>query len=238
MPSLTTTLEDAIHRAIGFANARRHELATLEHLLLALIDEPDAARVMRACSVDLAELRKTLTKFVDTSKEQWRWLGEGLGISDEALEQFQRAANIRDAFFVGGGKTPSAAFELKPLSMDASVRQFILDLEGQIVDYQHGPPQTSRLQWPGPDGPGRVRLVFVHKYGSRASINEEGPWAWFRVLDRSRRERSNQPELFRVTFSTSDMIADMSASFELRATSVRNPFNLDQLRQFSCPARL
>ncbi len=69
MPSLTTTLEDAIHRAIGFANARRHELATLEHLLLALIDEPDAARVMRACSVDLAELRKTLTKFIDTELE-------------------------------------------------------------------------------------------------------------------------------------------------------------------------
>ena len=69
MPSLTTTLEDAIHRAIGFANARRHELATLEHLLLALIDEPDAARVMRACSVDLAELRKTLTKFVDSELE-------------------------------------------------------------------------------------------------------------------------------------------------------------------------
>lgn len=66
MPSLTNTLEDAIHRAIGFANARRHELATLEHLLLALIDEPDAARVMRACSVDLGELRKTLTKFIDT----------------------------------------------------------------------------------------------------------------------------------------------------------------------------
>ena len=69
MPSLTNTLEDAIHRAIGFANARRHELATLEHLLLALIDEPDAARVMRACSVDLAELRKTLTKFVDAELE-------------------------------------------------------------------------------------------------------------------------------------------------------------------------
>ncbi len=69
MPSLTNTLEDAIHRAIGFANARRHELATLEHLLLALVDEPDAARVMRACSVDLAELRKTLTKFIDTELE-------------------------------------------------------------------------------------------------------------------------------------------------------------------------
>jgi ATP-dependent Clp protease ATP-binding subunit ClpA len=46
-------------------NARKHELATLEHLLLALIDEPDAARVMKACSVDLDDLRKTLVEFID-----------------------------------------------------------------------------------------------------------------------------------------------------------------------------
>ena len=49
MPSLTSSLEDAIHRAIGFANARRHELATLEHLLLALMldenDQPDPVYV-------------------------------------------------------------------------------------------------------------------------------------------------------------------------------------------------
>ncbi len=65
MPSFSTTLEQAIHGALALANARRHELATLEHLLLALIDEPDAARVMKACSVDLEELRKTLLDFID-----------------------------------------------------------------------------------------------------------------------------------------------------------------------------
>jgi ATP-dependent Clp protease ATP-binding subunit ClpA len=65
VPSFSSTLEQAIHGALALANARRHELATLEHLLLALIDEPDAARVMRACSVDLDELRKTLTDFID-----------------------------------------------------------------------------------------------------------------------------------------------------------------------------
>jgi len=77
MPSLTATLEDAIHRAIGHANARRHELATLEHLLLALIDEQDAARVMRACSVDLNELRTTLTRFIDNDLETLVFDGEG-----------------------------------------------------------------------------------------------------------------------------------------------------------------
>ncbi|MFM2354988.1 MAG: hypothetical protein RLZZ528_724 [Pseudomonadota bacterium] len=65
MPSFSTTLEQAIHAALALANARRHELATLEHLLLALIDEPDAAKVMKACSVDLDDLRKTLVDFID-----------------------------------------------------------------------------------------------------------------------------------------------------------------------------
>jgi ATP-dependent Clp protease ATP-binding subunit ClpA len=65
VPSFTTTLEQAIHGALAHANARRHEYATLEHLLLALLEEPDAARVMNACSVDLDDLRKTLVDFIE-----------------------------------------------------------------------------------------------------------------------------------------------------------------------------
>ena len=65
MPSFSTTLEQAIHGALALANARKHELATLEHLLLSLIDEPDAARVMQACSVNLDELRKDLDDFIE-----------------------------------------------------------------------------------------------------------------------------------------------------------------------------
>ncbi|MGR3323520.1 MAG: ATP-dependent Clp protease ATP-binding subunit ClpA [Pseudooceanicola sp.] len=65
MPSFSTTLEQAIHAALALANARRHEFATLEHLLLALIDEPDAAKVMKACSVDTEDLRKTLVEFIE-----------------------------------------------------------------------------------------------------------------------------------------------------------------------------
>lgn len=65
MPSFSTTLEQSIHGALALANARKHELATLEHLLLALIDEPDAARVMQACAVNLDELKKDLEDFID-----------------------------------------------------------------------------------------------------------------------------------------------------------------------------
>ena len=65
MPSFSTTLEQAIHAALAQANARKHEFATLEHLLLALLEEPDAVRVMRACSVDLDELRGVLVEYID-----------------------------------------------------------------------------------------------------------------------------------------------------------------------------
>nr|WP_174821227.1 ATP-dependent Clp protease ATP-binding subunit ClpA [Ruegeria arenilitoris] len=58
-------MEQAIHAALAAANERRHEFATLEHLLLALLEEPDAVRVMKACSVDLDELRSSLVEFIE-----------------------------------------------------------------------------------------------------------------------------------------------------------------------------
>ncbi len=65
MPSFSNTLEQAIHAALALANSRSHEFATLEHLLLSLIDEPEALRVLKACSVDTEELRTTLVEFID-----------------------------------------------------------------------------------------------------------------------------------------------------------------------------
>ncbi|MBI1417786.1 MAG: ATP-dependent Clp protease ATP-binding subunit ClpA [Limimaricola sp.] len=65
MPSFSNTLEQSIHAALALANAHHHELATLEHLLLALLDEPDASRVLRACAVDLDQLRKVLEDFIE-----------------------------------------------------------------------------------------------------------------------------------------------------------------------------
>jgi len=62
---LSRTLERTLHRALALANQRRHEYATLEHLLLALTDDSDAVAVMRACNVDLGHLRAELVKHLD-----------------------------------------------------------------------------------------------------------------------------------------------------------------------------
>jgi ATP-dependent Clp protease ATP-binding subunit ClpA len=66
LPSFSRSLEQALHRALALAGERRHEYATLEHLLLALIDDQDAAAVMRACNVDLDVLRRNLVEYVDS----------------------------------------------------------------------------------------------------------------------------------------------------------------------------
>lgn len=65
MPSFSSSLEHAIHAALATANERSHEFATLEHLLLALLDEPDAEKVLRACDVDIGKLRSNLSEFID-----------------------------------------------------------------------------------------------------------------------------------------------------------------------------
>src|SRR5438046_10045613 len=66
MPSFSRSLEQSLHRALALANERHHEYATLEHLLLALIDDQDAAAVMRACNVDLDKLRRNLVSYVES----------------------------------------------------------------------------------------------------------------------------------------------------------------------------
>jgi ATP-dependent Clp protease ATP-binding subunit ClpA len=62
---LSRNLEQTLHRALSLASERRHEYATLEHLLLGLADDTDAATVLRACGVDLDKLRNDLSEFLD-----------------------------------------------------------------------------------------------------------------------------------------------------------------------------
>merc|ERR1711916_192133 len=65
VPSFSNTLEQAIHAALALANARSHEFATLEHLLLSLLEEPDAVRVMKACNANLDDLRQSLEEYIE-----------------------------------------------------------------------------------------------------------------------------------------------------------------------------
>ena len=87
MPTFSSSLEKALHRALTLANERRHEYATLEHLLLSLIDDTDAAAVMQACNVDLDKLKKSVSDYVDNDLAN---LATGYDEDSKPTSGFQR----------------------------------------------------------------------------------------------------------------------------------------------------
>lgn len=177
--------------------------------------------------------REHLASLVDTSQGTWQWHSEvkdARGFSSAALSQIQRAAVIREAFFQDGGQTPSVHFALKPLYLDAEVIRFMLNIGGQRFVYRHGPPVSADAHWPASDGGGRVQVVFEGSDGTQSSLSEEGPWAWFRILDQAEIQATSA-DRFVATFAA----GSRKARYEVRAGSVINPFLLDELQEFRCP---
>lgn len=179
-----------------------------------------------------------LANYVDRSRSPWRVRSSGavpIQISANSLQQFERAAAIRDTFFRGGGATPSVTFEMTPVGMDQTISNFTLDLAGKRIMYSFGPTVTEYMEWPGPDMNGEVRIeMSPPTTGGASMIRERGPWAWFRVLESANFESTAQPERFIVDFT----IAERNARYELTARSAYNPFQFEALQQFECPQSL
>ena len=181
---------------------------------------------------------QNLKPFVDTTQTPWRWQAADnakLGLSPGSLAEFQRAAEIRDALFPTGGQQISVKFQLIPQTLDATLAQVSIEIGGQRLAYAHGPVEPMAMQWPGTGGNTQVRLTLTPANGGPATVMENnGPWSLLRLLDDAHVTPSGQPDKFHVTFSSSAG----NATFELDASSVRNPFTLAALRAFRCPAKL
>lgn len=180
-----------------------------------------------------------LAPYIDTAaRPSWRFKpvnGTPLGTDLGTLPQFQRAAAIRETFFPAGNAV-SIKLEFKPVDMDEDLKSFILDVDGQLVRYAHGPQIPMPVAWPGPRGSTQVRLQISPPGASGGSgVTTEGPWALFRMFDKAARiEPGNSPEKFRVTFD----VDGRKAVFDVVTSSVRNPFVLRELKDFSCPSSL
>ncbi|MNF92618.1 hypothetical protein D3C84_752660 [compost metagenome] len=119
--------------------------------------------------------------------------------------------------------------------MDASITQFLLDLDGQQMTYDHGPSRPVAMQWPSPNSLGVVRLsVTPPTSAGRSGMTLEGPWAWFRLLEQSDLTPGVSPDRFTLRLR----VENVSVSCELRASSAFNPFRRRVLSGFSLPERL
>jgi type VI secretion system protein ImpL len=179
-----------------------------------------------------------LRQYVDVSRNPWTWQkvdNVELGIPAATLAQFQRAASIRDNMFAASGNKPSVSFDVVPLTLDAKSTRVDLEVDGQTASYDHGPPRPVRMVWPGPSGVGHVRIAFQpQEPGEAATIEQDGVWAWFRVLRQSQFKQSTGADRYVATFA----VGNRTASFEIRANSVINPFASNEVELFRCPPRL
>jgi type VI secretion system protein ImpL len=178
-----------------------------------------------------------LKAFVDTTQHPWKWLSAErvpLGLSPSSLVEFEHAAQIRDALFSNGNQV-QVRFHLVPVALDPQLAQISIDIGGESLVWNHGPPEGVAFQWPGRNGKTLVRVTMTPANGGQAQITErDGPWALLRLLDTARITPSGQPDKFRITFSG----GGGTATFELNASSVNNPFTLTALRSFRCPPKL
>ncbi|NHZ82284.1 type VI secretion system membrane subunit TssM [Massilia sp. CCM 8695] len=174
--------------------------------------------------------QKNLANQVDTAVRPWRFKGEQKARAGY-LDSFEQAVVIRDVYFAGGARTPTIRLDIKPVRMDASIAQFVIDIDGQAVRYAHGPQVSTPVQWPGPAGRNQVRVQLTGSNGSSASLMTEGAWALHRMFDRASLAPQRDAEKMLATFD----VNGAKAVFEVTASSARNPFRLAQLASFSCP---
>ena len=181
--------------------------------------------------------QKNLITMVDMSSKPWSFKkgidGSTYGGSG-SLTAFQRAAVIRDVYFRGGNRTPTLKLEIKPVEMDTSISQFILDVDGQIVKYTHGPQIPTAITWPGSRGSQQVRIQLTPQLAGANGLVGDGPWALHRLFDKAQIRPGSAPEKFFVTFN----IEGRKIELQVTANSVYNPFHLRELAEFQCPSSL
>lgn len=175
---------------------------------------------------------ENLIQHVDMSARPWQWKKVGdtdLGISATVLEQFQNAAEIRDAFFAAG-PMPAVSFQVTPEALDEKSKKVTLSIDGTDIVFNHRDPAPTAVTWPGGVGVARIALE-PEVRNAENMMGMDGPWAWFRLLDAANVRDTPAADRLKVIFSVGGRIA----IFQLQSGSVFNPFKLKALSKFSCP---
>jgi len=147
--------------------------------------------------------------------------------SPATIRQYQRAAVIRESFFKPGSPQAQVNVDVRLITVSGA-SEVVLEHDGKIS--RMSPGSVVRLQWPAA-APGAGTKITVP---GAPPISSDGPWSLFRVLDKGSHQSGAQPGLVRLAFAPD---AAHRATFELQPTSVNNPFQLRELRDFQCPGQ-
>ncbi len=178
-----------------------------------------------------------LKDFVNTRSRPWslkHFEGSSLKISHQALRQFERAENIRRVFFKKNKDYPKIKYALKPLYLDSNIARFELKQGQQRVVYRHGPLIPIKMHWPDGSDVHEAKIMFEDLNGDRVAYKEDGPWAFFRIMDNYELKKTKSNNHFVVDY----VLEGKKAKFELIANSSTNPFGHNLLQRYRAPQKL
>jgi type VI secretion system protein ImpL len=190
----------------------------------------DFGRLFGANGVFETFFETTMRSFVDTNRPTWTWTREAASLGGPSLApaQFQRADRIKQIFFAPGGAQPEVRFTLTPSFLDAAASRMTVEIDGQTLEYRHGPVRSVSMTWPGPS-PGQAAIAFEERGGGGPNLVTQGPWALFRLLEQASVQVQSDTT-FLVTFD----LNGRTARLLLEAASSRNPFGRNVLQGFAC----
>lgn len=178
-----------------------------------------------------------LQPFVDTNPHGWYWKkvnNDQIPFSRNALNNFERAADLQHTFFPNGDNQLALKFTLQPLALESDIRRFSLNINGQGIQYEHGGvaiPQV--MNWPGNKNARYTSLNFLAKNAPPVNYNLNSEWGWFRLINKSTQKIISAKQLL-LTFE----LNGHKAKYYLFTQSHLNPFMQANLESFHLPQQL
>ena len=194
----------------------------------------DFTRLFAPTGVFQSFFKQRMEPFVDKTTTPWSWKGTfgAAGIPSSAVAQFENADKISRAFFPNGSETPTVSINVKPVSLTNASSAVMLEIEGERVVYYHGPIQAKSITWPSRENTASLSRIAFQPGGWQQAKTENGDWSPFRLFDGANIENQSG-ELLRVRFEN----GVQAAEFDIQFGSVLNPFKLDAIASFACPAQ-
>ncbi|SFT72110.1 type VI secretion system membrane subunit TssM [Mesorhizobium sp. YR577] len=174
-----------------------------------------------------------LAPLANITGDAWDWQKDtrlGRELSSDTLRQFQRAAEIRNAFFADGSPTPAVKVTIAPHTISKDAEALLVVNQIVIQTSMAGnTPQT--IAWPGDDASSSAKLsIFPEIAGRDSSIDKNGPWALMRLIDTGSIAQEGDDLVVRF------VVGGREVSYSIRTGSSYNPLFLPALRDFNCPA--
>jgi type VI secretion system protein ImpL len=183
--------------------------------------------------------------FIDTGGG---WSNRGvdnysIGFSGEAISQAKRAQFIKTVFYGANPGVPSVTLQFRPYRMEKTDARFTLEIGDKRISYNHGPKFWNPLKWSGEDENKRVRILFEDLNENVHTMSYEGPWALFRLHDKSNLQKTSQSNVYLATYTAYEESSDGSnkktiahkVQYEVKTESVNSPLEPNLLGAFRCP---